>query len=139
MYACGNLENVVSTTATTTGLLLQYNHTSQLWEYETPTSLAQDYIKLNDLSDVGASGASITPTDGQILRWSTSYTPARWINVTPGNLAGDMNIGELNDVSFTGVNLLNEMVLKYNGSNWTAGTPSVSVSTLSNTNISKPF
>tara|TARA_B100002019_G_scaffold293472_1_gene321310 strand:- start:2898 stop:5042 length:2145 start_codon:yes stop_codon:yes gene_type:complete len=131
-----DLQNVTNTTATTTGLLLQYNHTSQLWEYETPTSLAQDYIKLNDLSDVGASGASISPTDGQILRWSTSYTPARWINVTPGNLAGDMNISELNDVSFTGVNLLNEMVLKYNGSNWTAGTPSVSVSTLSNTNIS---
>ena len=131
-----DLENVVNTTATSNGLLLQYSSTSQLWEYETPTSLAQDYIKLNDLSDVGASGASISPTNGQILRWSTAYTPARWINVTPGNLAGDMNIGELNDVSFTGVTLLNEMVLKYNGSNWTAGSAAVQVAGLQDTSIS---
>lgn len=130
-----DLSNVVNTTATSNGLLLQYNSTSQLWEYETPSSLAQNYINLNDLADVGGA-SSISPTDGQILRWSTSYNPARWINVTPGNLAGFMNIGELNDVSFTGVTLLNEMVLKYNGSIWTAGTPSLSVSALSNTSIS---
>jgi len=131
-----DLENVTNTTATSNGLLLQYNSSNQLWEYETPADMAQSYINLNGLKDVGPTNGDLVPSDGQILRWSTAASPARYTAVTPGNLAGDMNIGELNDVNFTGVTLLNEMVLKYNGSNWTAGTPSLSVSALSNTNIS---
>lgn len=131
-----DLENVTNTTATTTGLLLQYNHSNQLWEYETPAGMAQSYINLNGLKDVGPTNGDLVPSDGQILRWSTASSPARYTAVTPGNLAGDMNIGELNDVSFTGVTLLNNMVLKYNGSNWTAGSATVSVSGLSDTNIS---
>ena len=131
-----DLENVTNTTASTNGLLLQYNSTSQLWEYETPAAMAQSYINLNGLKDVGPTSADLVPSDGQILRWSTASSPARWTNVTPGNLAGDMNIGELNDVSFTGVTLLNNMVLKYNGSNWTAGSVTVSLSGLSDTTIS---
>lgn len=131
-----DLENVVNTTATSNGLLLQYNSTSQLWEYETPAGMAQSYINLNGLKDVGPTNADLAPSNGQILRWSTASSPARYTAVTPGNLAGDMNIGELNDVSFTGVTLLNNMVLKYNGSNWTAGSATVSVSGLSDTTIS---
>jgi len=131
-----DLENVTNTTAASTGLLLQYNHSNQLWEYETPAGMAQSYINLNGLKDVGPTNSDLAPSDGQILRWSTASSPARYTAVTPGNLAGDMNIGELNDVSFTGVNLLQEMVLKYNGSNWTAGSATVSVSGLSDTTIS---
>ena len=131
-----DLENVTNTSATTTGLLLQYNHSNQLWEYETPAGMAQSYINLNGLKDVGPTNGDLVPSDGQILRWSTASSPARYTAVTPGNLAGDMNIGELNDVSFTGVTLLNNMVLKYNGSNWTAGSATVSVSGLSDTSIS---
>ena len=130
-----DLENVTNTTATTDGLLLQYNSTSQLWEYETPVNLARNYINLNDLADIGGA-SSISPTDGQILRWSTNYNPPRWINVTPGNLAGFINLVDLADVSFTGVTLLNNMVLKYTGSSWTAGSPTISVQGLSNASIS---
>lgn len=131
-----DLENVISISPTTTGLLLQYNHSTQQWEYETPASLARDYINLNGLKDVGATNADLVPSDGQILRWSTSFNPARWTNVSPGNLATDINIGQLNDVNFTGVTLLNNMVLKYNGAQWTAGSPAVSVFGLTDTTIS---
>jgi len=133
-----DINNVINTNATVNGLLLQYNSSTALWEYTTPSNLAQDYINLNDLADVGPTSGSISPTDGQILRWSTSYTPARWTNVNPENLAGDIDLADLNDVSFTGVTLLNEMVLKYNGGQWTAGSPTLSLTTLTDVTVSSP-
>lgn len=131
-----DLENVISISPTTTGLLLQYNHSTQQWEYETPASLARNYINLNGLKDVGAVNADLAPSDGHILRWSTSYNPPRWISTAAQSLALDIDIGDLNDVNFTGITLLNEMVLKYNGSQWTAGSATVQVAGLQDTNIS---
>lgn len=133
-----DINNVTNTNATVNGLLLQYNSSTALWEYTTPATLSRNYITLNGLKDVGATQADLTPSDGQILRWSTSGSTSRWTNVTPENLAGDIDLANLNDVNFTGVTLLNNMVLKYNGSNWTAGSPTLSLPTLTDVTISSP-